>query len=326
MDKMPGESLHHWDFSTLPRERRIFLFSQLGDILGQLQRLRFGSTGSLYPGPNGDATFTIGSSLYLIENDSAVNLGGYDKTQTTFSSAFDAVKDMFTILEKAYDIPITDGGPDITIKREIFAMNSLKSSLSDSAHPFWSRETPMMLSHGDLRCANIMVDENMQIQAIIDWEWVLILPQQLCTPPLWVYDHDPRGILDKREMFQEFQSAITKDNTYHEYLQYWRANEEHLPLALILRHPNLLMSIFYEDVYPRLRSEPFSTIEADFFAREEHQRKFQERLVVAERYNDYLKANNLWVEDETVKLKRECIAKVKEIRLELAAFKARYNC
>ncbi|KAM3513653.1 hypothetical protein MY11210_002664 [Beauveria gryllotalpidicola] len=329
MDKMPGESLHSREFSSISRESRIFFFAQLGDILGQLQQLHFPRSGSLYPDSKSSTKFTIGNSLHLIENDNAVNVGGYEKSWTTFSYAFDAVKGMFTILKKAYEIPIAGETPENTIKHELFAIDSLASSLSDSTHPFWSRDTPFMLSHGDLRCENIMVDENMKIKAIIDWEWVVILPQQLCTPPLWVYGQNTIGNLRNREITQDFQNAITQDNTYHKYLQYWRSNEQYLPLAQILRYPHFLTSIYYANVFPRLHSDRFSAVEASFFAEEEHRKELQERLTAAERYNEYLKENGLYVEDVVSKKQQEWIEEADKMLLEcnskLAELKSKLN-
>ncbi|PMB68769.1 hypothetical protein BM221_005351 [Beauveria bassiana] len=326
---MPGESLHSHKISAIPKESRIFFFAQLGDILGQLQQLHFPRSGSLYPDSKSSGKFTIGSPLYVIENDNAVNVGVYEKSSTTFSNAFDAVKGMFPILEHAYEIPTSDEVPDQTIKRELFAIDSLASSLSDNTHPFWSLDAPFMLSHGDLRCENIMVDENMKITAIIDWEWVVILPQQLCTPPTWVFGQNYLRNSHNREIFQEFQSAITQDNTYHGYLQYWRSNGQYLPLAQILRHPELLVNIYYTDVFPRLHSDPFSAVEASFFADEEHRKKFQERLTVAERYNEYLKENDLYVVDEVWKSQQEWIEKadklLSEVNSKLAAYKSKHT-
>ncbi|KAM3492128.1 hypothetical protein MY3957_004619 [Beauveria namnaoensis] len=323
LEKMPGESLHSHEISAIPKESRIF------DILGQLQQLHFPRSGSLYPDSKSSGKFTIGNPLYVIENDNAVNVGVYEKSSTTSSNAFDAVKGMFPILEHAYEIPISDEVPDQTIKRELFAIDSLASSLSDNTHPFWSLDAPFMLSHGDLRCENIMVDENMKITAIIDWEWVVILPQQLCTPPTWVFGQNYLRDLHNREIFQEFQSAITQDNTYHEYLQYWRSNGQYLPLAQILRHPELLVNIYYTDVFPRLHSDPFSAVEASFFADEEHRKKFQERLTVAERYNEYLKENDLYVVDEVWKSQQEWIEKadklLAEVNSKLAAYKSKHT-
>ncbi|KAM3507649.1 hypothetical protein MY10362_001655 [Beauveria mimosiformis] len=326
MDKMPGKSLRSREFSAISRESRVFLFAQLGDILGQLQQLHFPRSGSLFPDSKSSAKFTMGNSLHLIENDNAVNAGGYEKSSATFSHAFDAVKGMFTILKQNYEIPVAGDSPDDTIKHELFAIDSLASSLSDSTHPFWSRDTPFMLSHGDLRCENIMVDENMNIKAIIDWEWVVILPQQLCTPPLWVYGLNTSGNSRDREVIEDFQSAITQDNTYCEYLQYWRSNEQHLPIAQILRYPHFLTDIYYADVFPRLHSDPFSVVETSFFADEEHGKELQERLAAAERYNEYLKENGLYVEDEISEEQQEWIKKADEVllRLKLADLESKH--
>jgi hypothetical protein len=45
-------------------------------------------------------------------------------------------------------------------------------------------EGPFVLSHGDLHQPNLLVDENLHIVAVLDWEWSCILPIQVaCLPP-----------------------------------------------------------------------------------------------------------------------------------------------
>jgi hypothetical protein len=45
---------------------------------------------------------------------------------------------------------------------------------------------PFVLTHGDLGPYNILVDDDMKIVAILDWEWCCVVPLQFFAPPLWL--------------------------------------------------------------------------------------------------------------------------------------------
>ncbi|KAL5331279.1 hypothetical protein ACEPPN_000809 [Leptodophora sp. 'Broadleaf-Isolate-01'] len=45
---------------------------------------------------------------------------------------------------------------------------------------------PFVLAHGDLEPYNIMVNENMDIVALLDWEWSRVVPLQFFMPPTWL--------------------------------------------------------------------------------------------------------------------------------------------
>ncbi|KAH9219816.1 hypothetical protein DL95DRAFT_422631 [Leptodontidium sp. 2 PMI_412] len=45
---------------------------------------------------------------------------------------------------------------------------------------------PFVLSHGDLEMYNLLVNENLDILAVLDWEWSCVIPLQLFMPPTWI--------------------------------------------------------------------------------------------------------------------------------------------
>jgi RIO-like serine/threonine protein kinase len=53
---------------------------------------------------------------------------------------------------------------------------------------------PFILMHGDLRPTNIIVDKNLKILSIIDWEWSRIVPAQLFVPQTWLTGLELEGI------------------------------------------------------------------------------------------------------------------------------------
>jgi hypothetical protein len=42
-----------------------------------------------------------------------------------------------------------------------------------------SNEGPFILAHGDFRMSNILVDQDMNITAVLDWEWSRTVPVQM---------------------------------------------------------------------------------------------------------------------------------------------------
>lgn len=59
-------------------------------------------------------------------------------------------------------------------------------------HPIYNHG-PFILMHGDLRPSNIIVDKDMTIVSIIDWEWSRIVPAQLFVPPTWLTGRELAG-------------------------------------------------------------------------------------------------------------------------------------
>lgn len=45
---------------------------------------------------------------------------------------------------------------------------------------------PFVLSHGDLEMYSLLVNENLDILAVLDWEWSCVVPLQFFSPPTWI--------------------------------------------------------------------------------------------------------------------------------------------
>ncbi|KAF3066456.1 putative phosphotransferase enzyme family protein [Daldinia childiae] len=52
-------------------------------------------------------------------------------------------------------------------------------------------EGPFVLIHGDLQPYNLIVNEEMEVTSVLDWEWSRIVPRQFFKPPLWLSNHIP---------------------------------------------------------------------------------------------------------------------------------------
>ncbi|PGH12393.1 hypothetical protein AJ79_04341 [Helicocarpus griseus UAMH5409] len=74
---------------------------------------------------------------------------------------------------------------------------------------------PFILSHSDLATRNIMIDDDYNIIAILDWEWSHTVPVQLFVPPSWLANTEWGGVPNpsSEEYFtaaHEFVSHMSK--------------------------------------------------------------------------------------------------------------------
>ncbi|KAL5322589.1 hypothetical protein ACEPPN_010562 [Leptodophora sp. 'Broadleaf-Isolate-01'] len=89
---------------------------------------------------------------------------------------------------------------------------------------------PFVLSHGDLEMYNLLVNENLDILAVLDWEWSCVIPLQLFMPPTWItnrpittlswgifYDdyitdlNDFRAVIKDRELRMYGEELLSRD-------------------------------------------------------------------------------------------------------------------
>jgi Phosphotransferase enzyme family len=112
---------------------------------------------------------------------------------------------------------------------------------------------PFILMHGDFCSSNIIVDENLNIVSVIDWEWSRTVPAQLLVPPEWLTGYEVNGLLSvynklryMRELFN-FRNIVRdreKNLMYH-----WSNNKQEdvmpaVPLSELWRTINQNASFF----------------------------------------------------------------------------------
>jgi hypothetical protein len=81
---------------------------------------------------------------------------------------------------------------------------------------------PFILVHGDLEPFNLIVNENMEIVSVLDWEWSRVVPRQLFKPPLWLKNPDTTWLAwdlaynNYLKSFEEF-CTIMRIREYEKY-------------------------------------------------------------------------------------------------------------
>ncbi|KAG5972581.1 hypothetical protein E4U55_000791 [Claviceps digitariae] len=330
MDKLPGNRLDVFKLCSSPQDIQDRFYDEFVGILTQLLELEFPRTGSLYPDSTDKEREIIGPSLYLIENDMEVDTGIHRDATSGLKTTSEVLEQLHDILEYFQDIPTYDLVTSSS-RRDVFAQHSFADLLVDY-HNSSPKVQPLALHHGDLRCGNILVDDDFRIKGIIDWEWVTILPRQFCTPPLWIcgLDNDLKDNAKKywqryasrTKIFEAFQRATAANEKYKEYnkcLKFWTEERLRMPISFILRCPHYLDMIYYWHIYPAIYDLPFEKMQDAFFALEHMQRKLEHRRETSKRYEDYLKQEGLYIVEEKHLRMREWLEKTDKLMKEVHA-------
>ncbi|RSL92040.1 hypothetical protein CEP52_014056 [Fusarium oligoseptatum] len=172
-----------------------------GEPLGK-KLLKFPLMGSLKPNPDGSPKPILGPVMSM----SAATLRL--PSQSTFSSARKYMKYQFGLISGFLSPPISNHTVD-DIKQEIFSLHCMEGIFDQVIDPQLD-EGPFVLNHLDLRGPNIIVDKNLRIQGIVDWEFAHTVPRQVFTPPSWITGHD--SIDTNKEMHSEFRSVLEENS------------------------------------------------------------------------------------------------------------------
>ncbi|KAM5344703.1 hypothetical protein ACJ41O_010565 [Fusarium nematophilum] len=161
---------------------------------------------------------------------------------------------------------------------------------------------PFVLNHLDLRSPNIIVDKDLQIQGIIDWEFTSTVPRQVFTPPSWITGHD--SIETDKHTHAEFRRVLdekSKTDAFCDQLRrewYGRPDDAgksdtEFCVAHVQR-PTDAADIFCDFFAPKLSDKHLDDMLSEFFS--QHQDlalEVQRRAEHCERYTQYLKDNGL---------------------------------
>lgn len=299
-DLIPGEALNKKALLTAEQEQKRAFYSQLINIFVELRKLQFPLIGSLIPDPNGRPDPVLGPVMSM----SAATLRLHP--QPTFSSAKDYMRNQFRLVSGFFSPPVADHTVD-DLKREAFALHGMERIFHQVIDSQLD-EGPFVLNHLDLRSSNIIVDNNLQIQGIIDWEFSSTVPRQVLTPPSWITGHD--SMETDRQMHADFRQVLdekSKTNRLCNQLkEEWYgklgASESGISqtdmafcVAHVLRRPTDLADIFCDFFVPKLYEKPLDDVMSEFFG--QHQTlmlEVQRRAKHCERYTQYLKEQGLY--------------------------------
>ncbi len=197
MNCVRGSILDKKLLSTTDEGRRQSFYLQLVEILAELRKLEFPIIGSLHTGTNERAP-TLGPLLSMHANILGV------PPPPILQSASEYVDLEFDFTSEVFFEPASSLRID-NVREELYAFSELKTHFQQVVDPAMDHG-PFVLNHLDLRMPNIIVDEQLCIQAVIDWEFAATVPLPLFTPPSWITGYDSKETGHKMHM--EFRKAL----------------------------------------------------------------------------------------------------------------------
>ncbi|KAI0538799.1 kinase-like domain-containing protein [Xylaria digitata] len=296
---IPGQSLDILAFRKKNPAQRKYLYSQLVDFLAQLHQQEFPYTGSLMPDPDGGLTPFVGPLLSIQLNELQLQNRELSILPARFASATDFAFHQYHLLNQTYMLPAHKLSQKVA-KLGIFGLEDLRSRLANNIDD----HGPFVLAHTDLRPSNIIVDENLRIQGIIDWEWVSTVPRQFFLPPTWIAGFPPDRVsgVEYRIEYRWFRDALQAgiSEACRQFASEWDRKlpmRIDLSLAVTLRHHSCFINAYYRGLFSKFYEGSREGVVNEFFERDGKDGEFslsvQRRLKDSERYTQYLEANRL---------------------------------
>ncbi|OAA49904.1 phosphotransferase enzyme family protein [Beauveria brongniartii RCEF 3172] len=290
-------------------EQRLKLFSDLISIYSQIFQLRFSVAGSLMPSSENHDGPHVDGLLSMAENELVVSTCRSIPGPRILHSAESYVQYQLDMVSKSARLPLIDGTLN-DVRDQVFALDHLELEARRSLGDLRPHEgASFILTHPDLHYANIIVDENLRIQGIIDWEFAGTVPQHLFTPPAWTTGHDGRGCLrPPREIVSGFQTAL-RLSKHEELKSHWKRIGQPVTLATaqIFCHPTKLERLFFDFVFPGMYTGSRDEIVSFFFSGDKNAAlaaQAEKQLGESDRYKSYLQEHGLYddIEEEKARL------------------------
>lgn len=232
------------------------LLQSILDILLELRSVEFDRIGSLMPG-NSDEEPVVGNLLTFGANA----IPG--ARLPTFATGQEYMQSQYDMVLQHTAMPCEGLGEE-TARRELFAAHSLQKYFTV---PDAVNNGPFVLHHPDLLLGNIIVNDDMEIQGIIDWEFANVVPLPLFVPPLWAIGSDSVWLASY--FWSEISYGILRGDRYQTFRQEWdRLNPDILAtmyIAQIMRHPTDLCFVFRRFSAQHLFGNDVDQAESDFF-------------------------------------------------------------
>ncbi|KFG77888.1 phosphotransferase enzyme family protein [Metarhizium anisopliae] len=297
-DFIPGEPLDKKLLFQADDEARRKFYAQLIDILAELRKLEFTSIGSLMPDPNHSTHPILGPVMSM----SATTLRL--PALPTLETAKEYMEYQFGLVSSFFVQPVADHATE-DIQAEVFALDGMKR-IFDERIDSELNAGPFVLSHLDLRSRNIIVDQDLQIRGIIDWEFAATVPLQVFTPPSWITGHD--SISTNKQIHAEFRSVLDEKSETNKLCKQlgkeWYGlgpyqTDVAFCVAHVLRCPTDATDIFCDFFAQKRLDKPLDDVIAEFFDRNQAlASEVQRRTEQCERYTQYLKKHGLYETEE----------------------------
>lgn len=289
-DRIFGTAVTDEYLLTMTKEKRLWLFSQIGDVLAELQDLTFPTTGSLFPDEEDAMKHRIGPTI--LPNDVWLgNMDGVARPTPTFTTTWESIQYYLKSLCESYDIKdmFIRHYPQVKISEELYVIHAITSHVNDTAHTFWRQDMGFVLGKS-LYNNFLHVDEDGNIKGISGWSSTTLLPRQLCLPSGWLLNAEmDKDAVKRNPIWKEFQEAITPDHPYYKPLKYSLENEQHLYFASMLRFPaSAKYTYFARPFFETQDQRDFPAVVAEFFSNPVNEAALDRRVAEHKAYAENL--------------------------------------
>lgn len=178
---VPGKPLPTiWKQLGNPAKQKIY--EQLADIVMQLRLQPFDRVGALTLDDCDQWTL---SNRPLTADLANLQRDGIEIRMTScYTSALEYFTNYFNHHRRRF-LEQPNSTDEVCDAREKYAGLSLFEPLISQYVNRDFNEGPFVLCHGDLHQPNLLIDDDLQIVAVLDWEWSCVLPIQVaCLPPI----------------------------------------------------------------------------------------------------------------------------------------------
>ncbi|KAI1937030.1 hypothetical protein LOZ57_006697 [Ophidiomyces ophidiicola] len=241
IEYIEGNTMHSIKFTSLERKKRRRLYAQISDIYIQLYRQQFDRIGALTLTEDGNWIFASNRPLTIDINEQEISgldfcrfLAPDQTFQSTIDYVYMIVRLMFNDFYRGRDSILNESDAQLYL----YSIYACQGILMEWVQPE-TNNGPFVLMHGDLRPPNIIIDDDLNIISVLDWEWSHTVPVQMFVPPSWLTNQDVVQISDKISSVGYLEAVYT-----FTFELGWQEHAFHNPKRLLIR--DLPLSKYWE--------------------------------------------------------------------------------
>ncbi|KAM4055555.1 phosphotransferase enzyme family protein [Hirsutella rhossiliensis] len=297
LEHIKGQSLTKTTLKGSSEPYRRQFLEQLIDLFAELRKLPFTQGGSLV---EGDAENTLDLVGAFSMRKSELHAAGHTVSRSLNATPQEFFQDQRCLLHQMWTVPEKRLGYE-QAERQEFALQFISQPEVEERLAIQSSDKTFFLAHPDLRCQNILVDGELNIRGVIDWEYTATVPRCASIPPTWITGND-KGLPDLSSEFLRVLSSTRQKSEYHSQLAADWGFQDPLRWSIlhVLIDPVDLDFIFQQNILRNIPAlcgipspDPLQM-----------RRNVDQRLETSRHYTKYLQDNSLDEEGHYEKMER----------------------